>query len=177
MLPIQTLLHPTDFSEPSRFAFELACSLARDYGAQLIICHIMQPLVPRMGEGVVSPVPDGYEEEIGETLLRIHPPASVPVIHLLETGHPVEEILRVASETRVDLIVMGTHGGRGLKRMLLGSVAQRVMREAPCPVLTVKTPLAHQAPPGHYLLSRADEKRMPIFAENVLAHASGDVPT
>ncbi len=113
MSPIQTVLHPTDFSEPSRIAFELACSLARDYGAQLIICHVMQPLIPSQGEGVLAPVPDGHAEEIGETLLRLHPPASVPAIHVLETGQPVEEILRLAKESLVDLIIMGTHGRRG----------------------------------------------------------------
>ena len=134
-------------------------------------------MVPLLGEGVVAPVPEGYEEEIGETLLRIHPPASVPVIHVLETGQPVEEILRVAKESHVDLIIMGTHGRRGLKRMLLGSVAERVMREAPCPVLTVKTPFTHQPPPEHYCLTRADEKRMPFYSATALYHSAGDLPS
>jgi nucleotide-binding universal stress UspA family protein len=168
MLPIRTVLHPSDFSEPSRFAFELACAVARDYGAQLIICHVMQPQVPQMGEGVAAPVLEGYEEEIGAKLLRIQPPASIPVLHLLETGQPVDEIVRVAREARVELIVMGTHGKLGRQRVLLGSVAERVMREAPCPVLTVKTPFVRETPREFYCLTSAEERRLPHFAKVAL---------
>src|SRR5262249_55483999 len=70
----------------------------------------------------------------------------LPVVHLLESGQPVEEILRVAHESHVDLIVMGTHGRHGPRRMLMGSVAERVMRTAPCPVMTVKSPILMRVP-------------------------------
>ncbi len=93
MLPIRTLLHPTDFSEPSHYAFELSCSLARDYDAELIICHVVESLIPYLGEGIVAPAIESYEEEMGENLLRLYPPPGIHAIHLLESGQPVAEIL------------------------------------------------------------------------------------
>jgi nucleotide-binding universal stress UspA family protein len=69
------------------------------------------------------------------------------VEHHLKEGDPAAEILRLAQEARVDLIVMGMHGRTGLGRLLMGSVAERVVRQAPCPVLTVKVP-QRQAPPS-----------------------------
>ena len=175
MLPIRTILHPTDFSEPSRFAFQLACSLARDYDAELIICHVIQPLIPLFGEGLIPPIPEGYEEEMGEALLRLQPPDGIQAVHLLESGPPVEEILRVAKESRVNLIVMGTHGRRGLRRVLLGSVAEQVLRDACCPVLTVKTPFSPQAPSGPKHLAKAARKRMPAYANTGESLIGGEI--
>ncbi len=158
MMPVHTILHPTDFSEQSRCAFQLACSLARDCGAHLIVVHVMQPMAVFFGDGLVPPYPDGYEEEIGSNLVRLHRAVGLPVVHLLESGQPVEEILRVAHESHVDVIVMGTHGRHGPRRMFMGSVAERVMRMAPCPVMTVKSPILMRVPATRADGYMADER-------------------
>ena len=147
MLPLHTLLHPTDFSEPSDFAFELACALARDYGARLLIVHAVPPPLFH-GEVVDRREDTGFIEGIRGLLQRRRPAdPEVPVEHVLDDGDPAGVIVHLAQERRCDLIVMGTHGRTGLGRLLLGSVAERVMRTAPCPVLTVRAPQAHGVQP------------------------------
>jgi len=142
MLAIRTVLHPTDFSERSEYAFRLACSLARDYGARFIVLHVAEPPAAIAGEGVFIPSPEEDLEPLRERLLQLRPPdPKVPVEHRLVEGTAATEILRVAKETQCDVIVLGTHGRRGLGRLLMGSVAEQVVRRAPCPVVTVKTPL------------------------------------
>jgi len=81
-----------------------------------------------------------------DQLARFHPHANVRMERRLEQGDATTEILRVAREESADLIVMGTHGRTGLGRLLMGSVAEQVMRRAPCPVLTVKSPVPETAP-------------------------------
>lgn len=136
MLQIRSILHPTDFSPLARRAFEVACSLAQDYKARLVLLHVHEP-PPTVGELVEIEPPD-----IREFLLRdlhgLATPADVTVEHRLEVGSVAEGILCVAAETKSDLIVIGTHGRSGLGRVLLGSVAESVLRKAPCMVLTVK---------------------------------------
>jgi nucleotide-binding universal stress UspA family protein len=145
MFAIHRILHPTDFSEYSEAAFRLACALARDHAAQVVVLHVVPPPVCR-GEAVARRQPNGYHEQLWDHLHRVQPPEpGVRIERLLTDGNPGEEILRVAAEIPCDLIVMGTHGRRGLARLLLGSVAEHVLRGAPCPVLTVNTP-APQCP-------------------------------
>ncbi len=143
MLPIRTILHPTDFSERSNYAFQTACALARTYGAQLFVLHVGQQPVIVPVEGVGPFEPERYQEQLTENLRNLQ--AQIPQLHvetrLVIAARPAAEILRAAQEIRCDLIVMGTHGRTGLGRLLLGSVAEEVLRRASCPVLTVKTPL------------------------------------
>jgi nucleotide-binding universal stress UspA family protein len=150
MLPIHTILHPTDFSEPSDNAFHLACALARDYNAKLILLHVAVLTSGVYGEALIPPPsPIAEEEELARRLQQLRPPnPSISVEHLLEEGAPAAEILRVAEDHHVDLIVMGTHGRTGLRRLLMGSVAEQVVRKARCPVLTVKLPFAESATIG-----------------------------
>lgn len=133
MLPIRIVLHPTDFSTPSDYALRLACSLARDRDARLIVLHVVATSLAAEKRG--------FGEELQDELTRMEiPDPQFRVERRLEEGEPVTEILRVAGETNCDLIVMGTHGRTGLGRLLMGSVAEQVVRKAPCPVLTVKMP-------------------------------------
>lgn len=143
MLPMHTILHPTDFSERARNAFLMACAMARDYGARLLVAHVVPAPVMGFGQGVI-PVegvepPEArmaqLEEYVGEH------GSLVVEKHLLE-GDPATEILRLAEDVHCDLIILGTHGWTGLRRLLLGSVAESVMRRASCPVLTVRTPFS-----------------------------------
>jgi nucleotide-binding universal stress UspA family protein len=143
MLPIRHILHPTDFSDPSRPAFTLACALARDFGAELTVLNVSPPPVASVVDGVaVDVAPDDPAAEREQMLARLEQMAGIdPQVRIVPEwarGDPVREILRVAQEGKSDLIVMGTHGRGGLMRLLMGSVAEGVMRKAPCPVLTLK---------------------------------------
>jgi nucleotide-binding universal stress UspA family protein len=151
MLTIQTILHPTDYSERSAHAFQLACSLARDHGARLIVLHVIPPpILVDGGDLVVADLIEEFHNEQNEKLLRVRPvDTEIQVEHRLVNGDPVAEILQVARDNDCGMIVMGTHGLSGLKRVLMGSVAEGVTREALCPVVIVKTPFPQtQAPCG-----------------------------
>ncbi len=142
MLQIQTILHPTDFSPRSAEAFEIACSLARDYDARLIVLHVfVPPVVPSGPEAVPAASLEEEKQTAQEQIRQLQPPAAnVPTEHQVKEGDPATVILQVAEQAGCDLIVMGTHGRTGLTRLLMGSVSERVVRNGPCPVLTVKTP-------------------------------------
>jgi nucleotide-binding universal stress UspA family protein len=148
MLPVRTVLHPTDFSDYSSHAFRLACSLARDYGARLLVLHVAPPPVIVYSEGLaIPPEPAKYKDQLWQQLRQVQAgDPKVRVEHRLVEGDAVAEILRTAGETKCDLIVMGTHGRTGLGRLLMGSVAEQVVRKAPCPVVTVKTPFPETRP-------------------------------
>jgi nucleotide-binding universal stress UspA family protein len=147
MLPIHTVLHPTDLSDRSEVAFRLACALARDYGARLIVIHVWSPPTPVLGEFVPQPAPEYYPAATEEKLSELRPAApSVRVEYRLEEGEAASTILRVAEESGADLIVMGTHGRTGLRRLLMGSVAEQVLRRARCPVVTTKSPFPETEP-------------------------------
>jgi nucleotide-binding universal stress UspA family protein len=142
MLSVQHILAPTDFSERSAYAFGLACSLARDHGARLTVLHVVPPPMAEAVGGVMTPEPDRHEEEWARLRRLLPTDSGIPVEHLLAEGEAGEAIVRAARECNCDLIVMGTHGRTGLGRALLGSVAEKVLRQAPCPVVTVKAPPA-----------------------------------
>jgi nucleotide-binding universal stress UspA family protein len=146
MLALRSILHPTDFSEHSDYAFRLACSLARDYKARLVLVHVTPTVVVSGTLAAMPPRPPDARKALEEQLTNLRSPdPSLGVEHHLKAGDPAAEILRLAQEARVDLIVMGMHGRTGLGRLLMGSVAEQVVRKAPCPVLTVKVP-RRQAP-------------------------------
>jgi nucleotide-binding universal stress UspA family protein len=142
VLPIHTIVHPTDFSERSANALQFACALARDYGARVVVLHVAPTPVIAYGEGVVPPEPGLMLQEAKGQLERLPvPDERVRVERRFAEGDAAAEILRAAGEVRASLIVMGTHGRTGLGRLLMGSVAEQVVRRAHCPVLTVTTPL------------------------------------
>jgi nucleotide-binding universal stress UspA family protein len=145
MLPLKVILHPTDFSPHSQQAFQLASLLARDTGARLIVLHVIElPLIAYSGVPMAPPLPlmPGEERQaLAKQLRQIRPQdPAITVEHRLEQGDPATAILEIAKETGSDLIALGTHGRTGLGRLLMGSVAEKVVRGATCPVLTVKTP-------------------------------------
>jgi nucleotide-binding universal stress UspA family protein len=143
MLPIRAILVPTDFSEHSDNVFRLACSLARDHGARVYVLHVLAPPTAIYAGGAVVAVPEGGRDEAWSKLRQYRSPdPSVPVESRLGEGEAADAILRVIAELGCDLAVMGTHGRSGLARMLMGSVAEAVVRKARCPVLTVNIPAA-----------------------------------
>lgn len=141
-----TIVHPTDFSPASRPAFRAALSLARPSRAALLLVHVVAPLVQVPNAAVVSPPTYArFLEVVGadarkrlDRLVAAARRARVRATQLVVHGVPHEEIVRVCRGRRARLVVIGTHGRTGLRRVLMGSVAARVVALAPCPVLTVR---------------------------------------
>jgi nucleotide-binding universal stress UspA family protein len=142
MFALKTILQPTDFSPQSEHAFHLACSLARDHGGRLILLHVAPAPEVIVGEfGMAPPMADD-DAVLLRLLNQIRPTdTTIRVERKVAHGDPVDEIVAIAQANQCDLIVMGTHGRTGLDRLLMGSVAEHVLRRAPCPVLTVKNPV------------------------------------
>jgi nucleotide-binding universal stress UspA family protein len=137
-MDIHHILAPTDFSAPANQAVTSAFELAQTWGAKLSLLHIIE--VPVYAIEVALPLAD-LEQEARRALARLLPEAlaaHVEVTRLVELGVPYVKILEVAKAEQVDLIVMATHGRTGLGHLVLGSVAERVVRLAPCPVLTIR---------------------------------------
>ncbi len=146
MIQIKTILVPTDFSDASSAALEYARALAGAFGSALHLLHVVQdPYVqPWAAEafGVsLAGVLERWEQDAGAQLETLVPEAerqAHPVECATRVGHPFVEIVTYAQAHHVDLIVMGTHGRGPVAHMLLGSVTEKVVRKAPCPVLTVR---------------------------------------
>jgi nucleotide-binding universal stress UspA family protein len=149
---VTRILVPTDFSEPSDAALDYATALARTVGASLHLLHVFDDAyasASALAVEMYAPIPADLRERLleeGKARLReraialddqgIHATAAV------YTGPPAAAIADYAAAQRIDLIVMGTHGRGGVAHLLLGSVAERVVRTAPCPVLTVRSTTA-----------------------------------
>jgi nucleotide-binding universal stress UspA family protein len=143
---IKTILHPTDFSAASRYALELAYSLARDHGARVVLLNVVEP--PFYGSEPLMPIttlPDLRSEAENWFATLPTPKEDIETMQVIAEGDPVREILRVATEEHADFIVLGTHGRTGFQRLLMGSVAENVIRKAMCPVVAVKTPVREAA--------------------------------
>jgi nucleotide-binding universal stress UspA family protein len=149
---IQHILCPVDASEPSAHACLLAGSIAQWCGAQVTALHVTEPiysLVPELLPGAAEQRCQAADQVMRAWMRRQFMAASrvgVRVDQVVTTGVPASEILAYAAQAPADLIVMGTHGKSGFEHLLLGSVAEKVLRRAPCPVLTV--------PPGDVAASR-----------------------
>jgi len=149
MSAVTTILVPLDFSEASHAALRYACRLADRLQASVHLLHVVEPpVVPSGYVEVYVPSPELLErfEEEGRRLLQdaLTPDEQAKYHAMLvqRRGQPATEILDYAvGHGRVDLIVMATHGHGGVRRLLLGSVTDRVVRSAPCPVLTLRDPL------------------------------------
>jgi len=137
MLPIRTILHPTDLSDSSKMAFSIARSLEGNSPARLVILYVDTPRTPLEGEAELFRK-DAVEQELIEQLrARQLVNAKTSVEYRVVKGNPVEEILDTAENIGADVIVMGTHGRSGVRRLMMGSVAEAVSRKATCPVVTV----------------------------------------
>lgn len=141
------ILIPVDFSAHSSFAVKLGADLARRSAASVTVLHVFDPLPYALPADYQVFTPEQREQlqsEIRKSLAALRLRAETGGAARVETqtleGSPVTEIVRLAAEGGFDLIVMGTHGRRGVKHALLGSVAERVVRSAPCPVLTARAP-------------------------------------
>jgi nucleotide-binding universal stress UspA family protein len=148
---IKSILFPTDFSSYNDAALKLASTLAAEAKATLYIIHVhdVQSVSAAMGEFSYLDAPTWREQlrDAEKQLADVVPSiAGVDYEHECLTGNPLVEILKFAECHNVDLIVMASHGRTGLSRLLMGSIAEGVMRNAKCPVLVVKQPSAKREP-------------------------------
>ncbi len=143
---IRRILHATDFSSASGAAFAKAVELAKANGAELWLAHVVNPVVPMGADGYVSPkvytdletAARAAADKRLRALAARAKKAGARARPLLLEGLAHDQITRAARSKRVDMLVIGTHGRTGLARFFLGSVAGRVVAQAPCPVLTVR---------------------------------------
>jgi nucleotide-binding universal stress UspA family protein len=145
MFQPRLILHPTDFSDCSNHAFQAALDLARQYGATVLVLHVVETLGPEnvtYGEATSQLQPESYRVRLAADLKRLTSPpdSGVTVRHLLAEGDAAEQIDQAAQDHHSDLIVMGTHGRTRLERFLMGSIAEKTIRLASCPVLVMKLP-------------------------------------
>ena len=137
MIHVKKILYPTDFSSYSNQAYFHALALAEMYGASLTVVYVH------------APDTTGDKEYWRGQLEQVRPAnPKIPVSHVILEGDPASEISRYAADAGIDAIVIGTHGRTGVDRLVMGSVAERVMRESPCSVLVVKLPKG-LVPAGH----------------------------
>jgi nucleotide-binding universal stress UspA family protein len=146
MINLTRILVPSDFSECSDAAVRYGLELARKFGARLHLLHVIQDPAtqPWAAEGFAVPLLDALDQWQRDAKVRLE--HAIPAedrdnaVVTCAIASPCSEILRYAAANGIDLIVMGTHGRGGVSHMLLGSIAEKVVRRAPCPVLTVRQP-------------------------------------
>ena len=135
----KTILFPTDFSTASDAALVHAEALAKSSGASLLIVHVEEPPLAYGGGELYYGLPEPDSERIQKMLDDVRPrDPAVPFTHRLTMGDPAGEIVRIAADERAEMIVLGTHGRTGMTRLLMGSVAEAIVRRAPCPVLVYR---------------------------------------
>jgi nucleotide-binding universal stress UspA family protein len=145
-MKMRRILHATDFSAASSRAFKRAVDIAKASGAELLLVHVLPSVFPVVADGYVSP--KVYEDLEAATradgqqrldrLARRARASGARVKSLLLEGVPHERIARAARARKADMVVIGTHGRTGFAKLVLGSVASRVLAISPCPVLTVR---------------------------------------
>lgn len=147
MIPFKNILLPTDFSANAKSAQDYACEFADQFGSRLHVLSVVQDaalVLPETGMFLTLPLPSVHEivEAAESSLKTVLDPQWVSAHEVtlqVAVGTPFVEIVRYADENHIDLIVLGTHGRTGLRHVLLGSVAERVLRQATCPVLTIRS--------------------------------------
>lgn len=146
MLPIKTIVCPTDFSEPSQAALQTACELAQHFDAELRLLHVLLYTPPFPSDMIVVAAPNFYPSDRErfeeahrqlEDLIRTSVPDNVRVEAAVKMGHVAHEIVCAADDNNADIIVIGTHGATGWRHLAFGSVTEKVVQMAHRPVLTV----------------------------------------
>ena len=147
-MEIKSILFPTDFSEGSSQALQYAVDFTKKYGAKLHVVHVIYDIAKATGWYVPHVSMDQMYKDIQEGAKKELDKFGVEELGGIKniertvlTGVPHEEVMNFAKKNKVDLIIMGTHGRKGIDRVLFGSTAAQVVRFAPCPVLTVRLPM------------------------------------
>jgi nucleotide-binding universal stress UspA family protein len=147
-MEIKGILFPTDFSEGSSQALQYAVDLTKKYGAKLYVVHVIYDVAKTAGWYVPHVSVDQMYKDIQEGAKKELEKFGVEALGEVKniertvlTGVPHEEVMNFAKKNKIDLIIMGTHGRKGIDRILFGSTAAQIVRFAPCPVLTVRLPM------------------------------------
>jgi nucleotide-binding universal stress UspA family protein len=148
IMEIKGILFPTDFSEGSSQALQYAVDLTKKYGAKLYVVHVIYDIAKATGWYVPHVSMDQMYKDIQEGAKKELEKFGVEALGEVKniertvlTGVPHEELMNFAKKNKIDLIIMGTHGRKGIDRILFGSTAAQIVRFAPCPVLTVRLPM------------------------------------
>lgn len=148
MSDIKTILVPIDFSDYSKNALRYSVNLAKKFSSKMFLIYVIEPMIYpadfSMGQ-VAVPTADldmtqRAEEELNN-LAKNEIDSSIEVKTIIKSGKPFVEIIETAAEVDADLIIIATHGHTGVEHLLFGSTAEKVVRKAPCPVLTIREPI------------------------------------
>ena len=145
---IKKILVPIDFSDYSKSALKYAVNFCKNFNAEMILIYVVEPVIYppdfSMGQIAIPSVNAEWDKRARQELDKLAKeeiPDSVPVKTIIKTGKPFLEIIENAGELDVDLIIIATHGRTGVEHILFGSTAEKVVRKAPCPVLTLREPI------------------------------------
>ena len=145
---IKKVLVPIDFSDYSKSALKYAVNFVKQFNAELILIYVVEPVIYppdfSMGQIAIPSVDLEMDKRAVEELTKLAQkeiPHEVKVYSVVKTGKPFIEIIETAAEENVDLIIIATHGHTGVEHILFGSTAEKVVRKAPCPVLTLREPI------------------------------------
>lgn len=148
---VKRILFPVDFSEGSDNALPYAADMAKHYGAKLYLFHVIQDIAEATGWYVPHVSLDELYRDMEKNAAKQMEKYGIEELRgvkdierIVVKGTPYKEILQFAGENETDIIVIGTHGRKGLDRVIFGSTAEKVVRDAPCPVLSVRLP-QHEA--------------------------------
>jgi nucleotide-binding universal stress UspA family protein len=148
VLPLKKIIWPTDFSDPSYKALKAADELAAHFSAELLIVHVLSPIpvlpspeaTPSFNVALYLQEMEAAAKKSLDELIQSQVTNQQAVRTMVVEGHPADQIVRIAADEGADMIVIATHGRTGLHHLVFGSVAERVVRFAHCPVLTVHLP-------------------------------------
>ncbi len=145
---IKKVLVPIDFSDYSKSALKYAVNFTKQFNAELMLIYVVEPVIYppdfSMGQIAIPTVDlemDKRAAEELEKLARKEIPENIRVKTLVKTGKPFIEIIETAAEEKADIIIIASHGHTGVEHILFGSTAEKVVRKAPCPVLTIREPI------------------------------------
>lgn len=147
MPQIQRIVVPIDFSEYSKRAFRYAIDFAQTFGAEMILVYVVEPIVYpadfSFGQVALPSMERELQDRSSEQLSALiakEVPEGMPARCVIRSGKPFVEIIQLAKEENADLIIIATHGHSGIEHVLFGSTAEKVVRKAPCPVLSIRSP-------------------------------------
>lgn len=145
---IKKILVPIDFSDYSKSALKYAVNFAKCFGAEMYLIYVVEPVIYppdfSMGQIAMPSINTEWDDRAREELAKLAKteiPSDVKVKTIIKTGKPFVEIIETAEEETVDIIIIATHGHSGVEHILFGSTAEKVVRKAPCPVLTLREPI------------------------------------
>ena len=147
-MKLNKILVPIDFSDYSKSALRYAVNFAKLFNAEIILIYVVEPVIYppdfSMGQIAIPTVTTEFDDRAKEELNKLAKneiPQQLKVSIIIRTGKPFVEIIDTATEADVDLIIIATHGHSGVEHILFGSTAEKVVRKAPCPVLTLREPV------------------------------------